>query len=85
MPPTDTNLLDAVLDSWARNNTILVNLLHLIPEGGLDVRGAEGSPSVARMFIHMHYVRLVFEQAGISIPDTAASRVTWGVRMSKTP
>lgn len=60
MPAPEMNLLDAVLDSWDRNNTILVNLLRLVPEGGLEVRGAEGSPTVARMFMHMHYVRLVF-------------------------
>jgi len=60
MPASDTELLAALLDSWDRNHTILVNLLRLVPEGGLEVRGAEGSPTVARMFMHMHYVRLVF-------------------------
>lgn len=30
------NLLDAILDSWDRNNTILVNLLSALPEGGLE-------------------------------------------------
>lgn len=34
------HLLDALLDSWDRNNTILVNLLRVLPEGGLDVRPA---------------------------------------------
>ena len=53
-------LLEALLDSWDRNNTILVNLLRSVPEGGLDVRAMEGSPSVAEMFTHIHYVRLVF-------------------------
>ncbi|HVP55103.1 MAG TPA: DinB family protein [Candidatus Eisenbacteria bacterium] len=53
-------LLEAVLDSWDRNNTILVNLLGAVPEGGLDARAMEGSPSVAEMFTHIHYVRLVF-------------------------
>jgi len=53
-------LLDQVLDSWERNNTILVNLVRAVPEGGMDARAAEGSPSVAQMFMHMHYVRLVF-------------------------
>jgi hypothetical protein len=32
------SLLDALLDSWDRNNTVMVNLLGLLPEGGLDVR-----------------------------------------------
>jgi uncharacterized damage-inducible protein DinB len=57
---TDQNLLEALLDSWDRNNTILVNLLRALPEGGLAVRAMEGSPSVAELFTHIHYVRLVF-------------------------
>ena len=56
----DQNLLGVLLDSWDRNNTILVNLLRAIPEGGLEIRAMEGSPSIAQMFAHMHYVRLVF-------------------------
>jgi uncharacterized damage-inducible protein DinB len=56
----DQRLLEALLDSWERNNTILVNLLRLLPEGGLEVRAMEGGPSVAEMFTHIHYVRLVF-------------------------
>jgi len=54
------SLLEAVLDSWDRNNTILVNLLRVLPEGGLEVSAMEGSPSVAALFTHIHYVRLVF-------------------------
>jgi len=53
-------LLEALLDSWDRNNTILVNLLHALPQGGLDARAMEGSPSIAELFTHIHYVRLVF-------------------------
>jgi uncharacterized damage-inducible protein DinB len=56
----DQRLLEALLDSWARNNTILVNLLCVLSEGGLEVRAMEGGPSVAEMFTHIHYVRLVF-------------------------
>ena len=55
----DRSLLEALLDSWDRNNTILVNLLSLVPEGGLDAKATEGSPSVAALFGHIHYVRLV--------------------------
>jgi uncharacterized damage-inducible protein DinB len=54
----DQNLLAALLDSWDRNNTILLNLLHAIPEGRLEVRAMESSPSVAELFTHIHYVRL---------------------------
>lgn len=57
---SDERLLEAVLDSWDRNNTILVNLLGAVPPAGLEARAAEGSPCVAEMFNHMHYVRLVF-------------------------
>jgi uncharacterized damage-inducible protein DinB len=53
-------LLEDVLDSWDRNNAIVVNLLRAIPEGGLELRAMEGSPSIAQMFMHMHYVRLIF-------------------------
>jgi len=53
-------LLEALLDSWDRNNTILVNLLRILPEGGLDLRAMESSPRVAELFTHIHYVRLVF-------------------------
>src|SRR5579884_4048315 len=54
------DLLETLLDSWDRNNRILVNLLHALPEGGLEARAMESSPSVAEMFMHIHYVRLVF-------------------------
>jgi uncharacterized damage-inducible protein DinB len=56
----DQGLLEALLDSWDRNNTILVNLLRALPDGGLDARAMESSPSVAQMFTHIHAVRLVF-------------------------
>jgi uncharacterized damage-inducible protein DinB len=56
----EQGLLEALLDSWDRNNTILTNLLRTIPEGGFDVRATEGSPSVGELFAHLHYVRLVF-------------------------
>ena len=62
---SDQSLLTALLDSWDRNNTILLNLLHALPEGGLEARAMDGSPSIAEMFTHIHYVRLVlvFEDA----------------------
>jgi len=56
----DRSLLDTLLDSWDRNNTILLNLLRAVPEGGLDTKAMDGSPSVAQMFTHIHFVRLVF-------------------------
>jgi uncharacterized damage-inducible protein DinB len=56
----DQRLLEALLDSWDRNNTILLNLLRALPEGGLQARAMESSPSVAELFTHIHFVRLVF-------------------------
>ena len=50
-------LLEALLDSWDRNNTILVNLLRAVPEGGLEARAVEDSMSVAEMFLHIHGTR----------------------------
>jgi uncharacterized damage-inducible protein DinB len=57
---TVPGLLEALLDSWDRNNTILVNLLRVVPEGGLAARATEGGPTVAALFTHMHSVRLAF-------------------------
>jgi uncharacterized damage-inducible protein DinB len=56
----DQRLFDALLDSWGRNNTILLNLFRAIPDDGLAARAMEGSPSVAELFMHIHHVRLVF-------------------------
>jgi uncharacterized damage-inducible protein DinB len=60
MSAQDQSLLDALLDSWDRNNTILVNLLRALPEGGLDAAVVEGGPTIGKLFSHIHYVRLVF-------------------------
>ena len=54
------SLLEALLDSWDRNNTILINLLRAIPQDGLEVKGTKDSPSIAQLFTHIHYVRLIF-------------------------
>jgi uncharacterized damage-inducible protein DinB len=56
----DQSLLEALLDSWDRNNTILLNLLRALPERGLEAKAMEGSPSIAQLFTHIHFVRLVF-------------------------
>ena len=60
MDDPDQNLLDALLDSWDRNNAILVNLLRALPEGGLEARALERCSSVAELFTHIHYSRLIF-------------------------
>jgi uncharacterized damage-inducible protein DinB len=56
----DPGLLEALLDSWDRSNTILVGLLRAVPSGGLAVRATKDGPSVAQLFTHMHSVRLAF-------------------------
>jgi uncharacterized damage-inducible protein DinB len=56
---SNEQMLEPLLDSWARNNTIFVNLLHAVPEDGLELRAMDGSPTVAELFTHIHYVRLV--------------------------
>ncbi len=55
----DLDLLEALLDSWDRNNAIMLNLLRALPEGGLEVKAMESSPSVAQQFAHIHHERLV--------------------------
>lgn len=61
----DQRLLEALLDSWDRSNTILLNLLRAVPQGGLEARATPSSPSVSEMFTHMHHERMVsvFEEA----------------------
>lgn len=56
----DRSLLDSLLDSWNRNNRILVNLLRLTPPSALHTQPMQGSKAVVQLFTHMHYGRLVF-------------------------
>jgi uncharacterized damage-inducible protein DinB len=56
----EISLLDAVLDSWDRNNRILVNLLRALPAEALGTTVRAGGQTVAQLFTHIHYVRLVF-------------------------
>lgn len=56
---SDQHLLEALLDSWDRNNAIMLNLLRALPEGGLEAKAIESSPSVAQQFTHIHHERLV--------------------------
>jgi uncharacterized damage-inducible protein DinB len=56
----DQSLLEAVLDSWDRNNRMMVNLLRALPAGALADRATPASPTVAELYAHIHYIRLVF-------------------------
>lgn len=53
------DLLDAILETWARSNTILLNLLQMIPAEALSARAAPDSPTVAQMFHHLHHERMI--------------------------
>ncbi|WP_309570930.1 DinB family protein [Deinococcus sp.] len=53
-----SDLRAALLDSWERNNRILVNLLRALPPGGLAARALPGHPTVAQMLTHVASVRL---------------------------
>ena len=73
----DQNLLETILDSWDRNNTILLNLLRAIPTGGMEARAVPNSPSVAQMFTHIHFVRLVFvlEESAQTVRNAVKGRL----------
>ena len=79
MTPADQSLLEALLDSWDRNNTILNNLLRAIPESALDLTPSDGSPSILRLFRHIHGTRLFFvsedaPEFALQRPDAEAMR-----------
>src|SRR5580692_3925020 len=83
MSEADQNLLEALLDSWDRNNTILINLLHAIPQDALEIRAMETSPSIAQLFTHIHYVRLIFVSE--DAPDVARDlpKEEWAVERDR--
>jgi uncharacterized damage-inducible protein DinB len=54
------NLLEVLLDSYTRNNTILLNILRALPEGGLEARAMDGSMTIAKQFTHIRDCRLFF-------------------------
>lgn len=55
----DQTILSVILDSWHRNNRILINLLNSLPEGGLAARATKDSRTVSEMFMHMHHERMI--------------------------
>ncbi len=80
----DQPLLDALLDSWDRNNTILTNLLQAVPEGGFEARAMEGE---WHMLWHEGYhhgqIKLALKLAGLAIPNEVAGPLTWRVWMRR--
>ena len=86
MPGTlDGLLLDALLDSWDRNTTILINLLRALPEGGMEARATDGSPTVAQLFMHVHFVRLVLAWSRGMCGWTRASGLSRSLDTSGAP
>ncbi len=64
----DQRLLEALLDSWDRNNAILVNLLGVLPEDGLETRAMESGPSIAKLL----------NESARAVRDAVKSRVKAG-------
>lgn len=81
--PYDRSLVDALLESCDRNNTILVNMLRAVPEGGLEARAVEGSKSVAEMFLHIYGSRLFILRE--DAPEFAGERPKEGWRETRDP
>ena len=76
-------MLEALLDSWNRNNVITTNLLRAVPEGAMDLRPAATSPSIAQLFMHLHYVRLVFVSEDAPEFVDAPPRGEWTVERDR--
>jgi uncharacterized damage-inducible protein DinB len=79
----DHALLEALLDSWDRNNTIVVNLLRALPDGALDARVLDGSPTVAQLLTHIHFVRLVFVVEGAPEFGRPLPKAEWAVERDR--
>ena len=76
-------MLDALLDSWDRNNTITVNLLRAVPADAMDLTPAAGSPSIGKLFMHMHYCRLVFVAEDAPEIAVAVPKGEWAVERDR--
>jgi uncharacterized damage-inducible protein DinB len=68
-------LLDALLDSWDRNNRILIDLLSVVPDEAFDVSALDGTMTIQRMITHIHYCRAIF--AYENAPDIVPARPSW--------
>jgi uncharacterized damage-inducible protein DinB len=73
------HLLQVLLDSWDRNNFITTNLLAAVPEAAMGLTAAKGSPSIAQLFTHMHYVRAVFVAEDAPEIRVEVPHDEWGV------
>ena len=76
-------MLEALLDSWNRNNIITTNLLGAVPEDAMDLRSTPGGPSIAQLFMHMHYVRMVFVSEDAPEFVSAVPKGEWTVERDR--
>jgi uncharacterized damage-inducible protein DinB len=71
------DLMNVLLDSWDRNNTILINLLNAVPKDAWGIRPMESSPSVAELFSHIHYVRLILIEEDVPELSVGVPKEEW--------
>lgn len=68
------HLLGPLLDSYQRNNTILLNLLKALPEGTMNAKALPDSASIAVQFSHIHQTRRFWlEQTAPEFAEALAS------------
>lgn len=84
MSVTESPLLEALLNSWDRNNVITRNLLLAIPEDALSLRAAPGSPTILELFGHMIYCRLIFVQEDAPEHARPINRAEWSEERDRT-
>ena len=77
-------MLDALLDSWDRNNTITLNLLRAVADDAMDLKPIANSPSIAQLFMHMQYCRLIFVVEDAPEFATAVPKGEWTVEHDRT-
>lgn len=70
-------LLEAVLESWALHNRVLVNLLRALPPGGLQAKATTTSPSVSQMLCHLHHERMVSVSEEAPEVSVRVPKVEW--------
>ena len=68
-------LLDALLDSWDRNNKILLGLLSVVPDDAFEARALDDTMTIHRMFTHIHYCRAIFTFE--NAPEIVPTRPSW--------
>ncbi|HEX7880616.1 MAG TPA: DinB family protein [Candidatus Eisenbacteria bacterium] len=74
VPAPQRNMLEEFLDSWDKNNIIVLNLLKALPPGALGIKPMDGSLTLGQHFSHLHSVRLdlVKENAPDVVTDATA-------------